>query len=351
MRFSALWAALRLRADLISTLPMDVFRYDRDGAQVPAPATPLFRRPSAGMLWHEWMYSSQMDLDRYGNCFGQIVAREAGYPSQIELWAASDTVVRFDGNRIIKYLHRSTEFDPADVWHERQYTVAGYRVGLSPLAYGAWAIGAGLAAQEFGANFYATGAHPSGTLRNTEQSELDPRVTAAAKARFKLATENRDIFVTGKEWEFSPAAVDANSSQFLAELQAAAVDVARFIGVPAYAIDAVSGASRTYSNVTQEQLHLLVNHLNPAVIRRELALTADALPAPRFCKLNTDALLRLDPAARTKQIGDQIKSWTMTPDEGRALENRPPLTPEDIDLLKSMTSKTGDKEKTDADES
>lgn len=341
LRFSALWAALRLRADLISTMPVDVFRYAPDGAQVPAPKTALFKRPADGVLWHEWVYSSQMDLDRYGNCFGRIVARDLGYPTQIELLPASEVSVQFNGTRIMAYRHRSEEIPPEQVWHERQYTVAGYRVGLSPLAYGAWAIGSGLAAQEFGNDFYANGAHPSGTLRNTEAATLPPKVMQAAKERFKLATANRDIFVTGKDWEFSPAAVDANSSQFLEQQRFSAVDVARYIGVPASAIDAgVAGTSLTYANVTQQQLMLLVNFLSAPIIRRELALTADALPAPRFVKFNTDALLRLDPGARTTLLGQQIDAWLLTPDEGRALNNLPPLTPEQIELLKARKTST-----------
>ena len=56
-------------------------------------------------------------------------------------------------------------------------------------------------------------------------------------------------------------------------------------------------------------------------------------------KLNADALLRLDPASRTSLMREQIDAWLLTPDEGRLLEDRPPLTDDDIDLLKSRTTK------------
>lgn len=331
LRFSAVWAALRLRSDLISTMPVHVYRKTATG-QTPAPSTRLFSRPSDGMLWHEWVYASQMDLDRYGNAFGQIVAREAGYPVQIELWPASEVTVLFTGRLIRGYRYGGKEFAPSEVWHERQYTVAGYPVGLSPLAYAAWAIGGGLAAQEFALDFYANGTHPTGTLRHTMEANLDPAVLRTAKARFKEATASRDLFATGKEWEFTPASVDANSAQFLEEQRATAVDVARYIGVPANAIDAaVSGQAITYANVAQRQLDLLTNFIAPATTRRELKLTADALPAPRFLKFNTDAILRLDPAARVDLTAKQIDARVRTPDEVRALENLPPLTPEQVD--------------------
>ncbi len=334
LRFSAVWAALRLRSDLISTLPVDVFRHV-PGGQVEAPASRLFRRPAEGMLWPEWVYSTQMDLDRYGNAFGLIEATESGYPVQIEPWAAGEVTVRFEGRRIVRYVYDRQEFDPSQVWHERQYTVAGMRVGLSPIAYAAWTVGAALSAQEFSLDWFANGASPSGTLRHTEEANLDPRVLEAAKARFKVATANRDLFVTGKEWEFTPQAIDANSAQFLQAQGHSAVDVARFIGVPATAIDAaVSGQALTYANLTMQQLHLLVNFLTAPIVRREWALTFNALPQPRFVKFNTDALLRLDPTGRVELLSKQIDAWLMDPDEGRALNNLPPLTPEQIEMLK-----------------
>lgn len=335
LRFSAVWAALRLRADHVSSLPVDVFR-KVDGAQVPAPAPRLFTRPAEDMLWPEWMFSTQIDLDRFGNCMGLIESREQGWPVQIEPWAANEVTIRLNGRRIVGYRYDGREYAREQVWHERQYTVGGSRVGLSPLAYAAWAVGAALSAQEFGLDWYANGAHPSGTLRHTQEANLDQRILAAAKERFRAAVSNRDLFVTGSEWEYSPAAVDANSAQFLGAMGAAAVDVARFIGVPASAIDAaVSGQALTYANLTQKQLDLLVNYLNAPIVRRETAFTVNACPQPRFVKLNTDAMLRLDPAARTDQMVKQIDAWLMDPDEGRGLLNLPPLTEAQIELLKA----------------
>lgn len=340
LRLSSVWAALRLRSDLISTLPVDIYRKDGTGRRVAAAPTRLFRRPADGLLWHEWFQATQMDLDRYGNTFGHVVDEVGGYPVQIEPFPAAEVTILLEGRRITGYRVGRRQYERREIWHEKQYLAAGVPFGLSPLAYAAWAIGAGVSAQEFALDWFANGATPSGTLRHTEAVNLDQKVLDAAKARFKAATANRDLFATGKEWEFSPAAVDANSAQFLEQMDHSAVDVARYIGVPATAIDAaVKGESLTYANVSQNQLALLVNFLSAPIIRRELALTANALPQPRFMKCNTDSLLRLDPASRTDLVAKQIDSWVMTPDEARQLEDRPPLTPAEIELLKSRTSK------------
>ena len=85
MRVSAVWACLRLRADLVSTLPVDVYRRV-DGRAVEVPKPPVLVHPSAmHPMLNEWLYATQIDLDRYGNAFGRIVARDgAGRPAQIE---------------------------------------------------------------------------------------------------------------------------------------------------------------------------------------------------------------------------------------------------------------------------
>lgn len=342
MRHSGVWAALRLRANLISTLPVDGFVRTPDGGQQSAPLTSLFRRPATGMLWHEWMYATQVDLDRYGNVFGLIVARQSGWPIQIELWSTPEVSVltKSDGT-VTGYRYRGKVYDPADVWHERQYVVAGMAMGLSPIAYAAWSTGSYLSAQDFALDWFSNGAHPTGTLRNTEQSMLDPEVLDAAKARFKVATASRDLFATGKDWEYTPSAVDASTAQFLDQMVYGITDVARWFDVPVSAIDGSPNGtnSLSYKNVGQDNLQLLVRHLGPAITRRELSLSANALPQPRFVKFNSDALLRLDPTGRTELMAKQIDAWVMTPNEARALENRPPLTDEDVAILVARGTK------------
>src|SRR5690348_10251994 len=65
LRHSAVWAACRLRANVISTLPVDCYRRV-DGWQVEVPKPPVLVNPSGDRIdITEWLYSSQFDLDRY----------------------------------------------------------------------------------------------------------------------------------------------------------------------------------------------------------------------------------------------------------------------------------------------
>lgn len=336
LRNSAWWACLRIRADLISTTPIDTFR-TRDGRQVEIPKPPLFispapataDQPRVGLIEH--LYSSQIDLDRYGNSVGVITETNSfGLPQRIDLVPMSQVSARMNGSRIVEWRIGNETYPISEIWHEKQFTVGGWPLGLSPLAYAAWTISGYLNAQQFANDWFINGAQPSGVLRNTEQTVVR-QLAKAAKADFKAAVEGRDIFVTGKDWEWTPATTDAASSGFLEQQQAGLLDVCRYLGVPGDMIDAPpQGSSVTYATVTQRNLQLLVINLGPAFARREeqwsTALPGDA----RFMKFNTEAILRMDPEAKSRVILSKVAGRTLAPSEARALDNLDPYTDEQL---------------------
>jgi HK97 family phage portal protein len=329
LRHSAIWAALRTRADLISTLPLDCYR--KVGAhQLEVPQTPFLLDPAAdgsGMM--AWLYATQFDLDRGGNAFGAIVARDgAGRPSVVELIPAGDVVVKAKGPRITGYRVGGHLYQPDEIWHERQNVAAGIPVGLSPISYAAWSLGAALSAQQFALDWYSTGAQPIGTLRHTKLGALSDEVIAAAKSKWKAAVANRDMFVTGSDWEYSMSAEAASAQAFIEQQEFGVVEAARWTGVPVDIIDgAVKGSSLTYANISQRNLQLLIINLGPSIGRREYHLSS-TVAAPRFVKLNTDAMLRMDPETRARVVGEQIATRQIAPSEARALDNRMPFTDE-----------------------
>lgn len=336
MRHSAVWACLRIRANLVSTLPVDVYRRVA-GIQVEMPKPPILINPGGRRVrMTEWMYSSQVDLDRSGNSFGLITARNAsGLPAQIELQTLAACSVRQKKDGDLVYKIHGVEYPEDQVWHEKQYTISGLPVGLSPVAYAAWSIGQYQSAQQFAVDWYGSGGIPKAILQNTEET-VDPAVALEMKTRFKASVEQRDVFTTGKDWTYSPIQAESVGSEWLEAQKFGIGDVARFFDCPGDLIDAVvQSGNITYANITQRNLQFLIMHLGPAIIRRELALT-DLLPQPRFVKLNTDALLRMDPQTAALVMQTQIDSRTLTPDEARELGERPPLTESQIEQFERL---------------
>jgi HK97 family phage portal protein len=275
----------------------------------------------------EWMYSTQFDLDRGGNTFGLITGRDGlGLPARIELQPLSDVVVRLRKGEL-KYVIGGVEYDPDQVWHEKQYTISGLPVGLSPVAYAAWSIGEYLSIQDFALDWFAGGAVPAAHLKNTEKT-LTSQQADETKRRFKASVETGGVFVTGSDWEYQMLQAEQAGADWIEGKRYGVNDIARFFDCPGDLIDAaVSSGSITYASITQRNLEFLVLHLGPTVVRRETALNR-LTPKPRYVKLNADALLRMDPQARAQTLKTQIDARMLTPSEARELENRPPLTEE-----------------------
>lgn len=338
MRHSAVWACVRLRANLISTMPVDVYRKVA-GIQVEQPT--VISPGGDKVDIEEWLYSSQADLDKAGNTFGLITERwhVGNLPARVELVPLSevsmvpnrDAGVLDKAGKPLKYRLRiaGTLYDPTDVWHERQYTVSGFPLGLSPVAYAAWSIGEYLSIMDFALDWFGNGGKPGGQLRNTAKV-LDPDAAATVKERFKASNHAGDVFVSGSDWEYLPVQSEAAALQFIEAKKYGIGDIARFFDCPGDLIDAaVQSGNITYANVTQRNLQFLIMHLGPAVIRREKALSK-FLPAPVYVKMNTNALLRMDPVTQAQVLTQRIGQRSITPNEIREMYDQGPLTDQQI---------------------
>lgn len=335
LRHSAVWACTRLRASLISTFPLDVFR-DVLGIQTETTKPLVLTNPGGTQLdFMDFMFATQADLDRAGNAVGLIVERSAvrtvdhprGLPARIELQESgvctyvkprrSPPFWRIDGE----------EYDVADVWHESQFRLSGaIPVGLSTMAAAAMSIGEGLSMQKFALDWFDSGGVPKARMRNTAK-RLQPEDVLKAKQWFRDTIQHGDLLVTGSDWEYDVIQSQQMGMEWLEGRNASALDVCRFMNVPGDMVDVnPSGQSVTYANITQRNLQFLIHHLGPTVAFREKNLSK-LLPRPRYVKLNTDALLRMDPETRAKVLKINIvDSKLLTNTEGRALENRKPLT-------------------------
>lgn len=338
MRHSAVWACVTLRAGLISSFPVDTYRMVGD-IQVEMPKPPVLVEPG-GSEWDytDWMYASQADFDRTGNIIGLITERNgANLPARVELVpAASCTVFKKKGEYLPRYRIDGTEYTRDQVWHERQYVVPGLPVGLSPIAYAAWSIGEYLSIQDFALAWFAGGGVPKARLKNTARV-VPPRESAIVKERWKASVVDGDLFVHGSDWEYDLLQAEAMGLEWLEGRRFGLPEICRFLQCPADLIDAAISApgSVTYQNALQRNLQFLVMQLGPAVQRREKNLSK-LLPRPRFVKLNTDALLRMDPKTRGEVLNEAIKMRRLTVSEARELDNRPPLTAEQVEEFAAL---------------
>jgi HK97 family phage portal protein len=315
-------------------MPVDVFRRI-GGVQVEQQKPPVMIAPGGsasggGMTWIEHLYATRVDLDSTGNAVGVIRATDgAGRPAVIELADVDTVSLRKAKSGEVTWKIDGTTYEPHQVWHERQFTASGSRLGLSPIAHAALTLSNGLSAQEFADAWFGNSAIPAQHLKNTGKI-LNPGQAEKVRQRYKATIEQGDVFVTGKDWELSLLAAKASESSYLEQIGATALDVCRFLGVPGDMVDVANdGSSVTYANVTQRNMQLLVINLGPALTRREEHYSLKLLPAPRYMKFNTGALLRMDLKSRYEAYKIGVDGRWLTPSRIHERENEAPFTPEE----------------------
>lgn len=343
MRHSAVWACLALRAGLLSTFPIDVFRDTLmpDGTKmaIEMGVPPVLKAPG-GEDWEypDWVYASQVDLDRAGNTIGLITeVNAAGLPARIDLQDINSCSVRVLGENTnegkpgsVIYTIDGKKYDRSQVWHERAYRVPGLPVGLAPVAYGAWAIGEYLSMQKFALDWFGGGGVPKAILKSKTLAKIDQKDSGIMRDRWRGGVNDGDVIPLSKDWEYEMIQAQQMGVEWLEGRRFGLSDIARFLQCPADLIDAAISApgTLTYASMTQRNLQFLIMQMDPPITRRERAFSSRLLPKPRYAKLNTDKLLRMDPETRGRVMNSAIAGRRRTVTEARALDNLPPLTPD-----------------------
>ncbi|MGV9536569.1 phage portal protein [Streptosporangium sandarakinum] len=339
----AIWASVTLLAGTAAMLPLDI--YSGEGADRRERPKPRWLSDPAGDSngLEDWIWQLMYSWLLRGNAYALVGERDARlgtatqlvlqHPDEVSVWLDAE-----DGRP--RYRIQGRETEQGQVWHRRVYPVPGRVKGMSPIAHQALTIGVGIAALRFGEQWFSEGAHPTGILSSDKQ--LDQGQAATAKARFIAAIQGRrEPVVLGQGWQYKAIQLNPNESQFLETNNFTAAECCRIYG-PGLAeiLGYETGGAMTYQNIEQRNLQLLIYALDPWLTRLERVLT-ELLPRPQYVKVNRGALLRTDILTRYRAHEIAIRNHFQTPDEARALEDRPPLTPEQIDQLTTLPAAPG----------
>ncbi len=321
LRLSSVWACVRLLADTVSTLPVDVYR---DGKEIARPV--VLDQPAAGWSLVEWVYCTMVSLLLRGNAYGLITARSGPRlsPAQVELVNPDDVTVQVNANGSLTWRYKGHEIDPDDLWHVRAYCYPGQPEGLSPIAYAAETIALGLATQRFGRQFFSEGASPSGIL--SSESNLSADDVNLAKTKLIGATHGKrePLVVGGGAVTWQAMSIAPEESQFVESRKLGVAEIARTFGVPPEMIGGEAGNSLTYATVEGRATDFVRYSLSPWMIRLEQAI-GTLLPRGQTVKFNPNALLRGTTKERYEAHAIALASGFLTVDEVRELEDLPPM--------------------------
>jgi len=321
--------AVSLLADFMSTLPVDVFRTGPDGVPVEVERpSQLVTNPSLVVSPRVWRYQLAVSWLIWGNAYGLVLTRDReGHPTTVE-WV-DPTSVEVDEPSSLRppsFRLNGQPVNPNDFLHvPGKYVRPGSAIGVAPLDRHKETIGLGLATRRFGADWFDSGAHPSGILK-TEQV-LSPEQAATIKSRFsRLLGKKREVVALGAGVDYSKVQTAPDESQFIETASASVADIARAFDLPIETLGgAASGSSVTYANREQRAIDMLTMGVDPWLVVLENDVYTDNLPPGQYSKVNRGALLRADAPTRWRIHDQAIRAGLASVNERRRLEDLPPI--------------------------
>lgn len=324
LRLIPVYAAVRLVADLVSTLPLKSYREVGDERQPMSRLPQLFQQMDDAGTLLDWLHRCMTSLLLRGNAYGLITARDGmQFPTVIQ-WLNPDEVHCDDLNPWAPVWYWNGRVVPSeDFVHIPWFTIAGKVQGLSPIEAYASTVNVGLQAQSYASGWFDNGGVPPGTFKNTAKT-VTTTESDEIKDRLVRAIQSRKPIVYGSDWEYNPISISPEQAQFVETARLTASQIAAIYGVPPEMIGGEKGGSYTYSSPEQNALQLSTLTLRPWLVKLERKFSS-LLPMRQQIKFNSDAIVRADLAARMAAYKVAKDMGLRSIDELRALEDLPPL--------------------------
>ena len=338
MQMTAVYSCVRILAEAVAGLPLNLYRYTEDGGKEKAIDHPLYLllhdEPNPEMSSFVFRETLMTHLLLWGNAYAQVIRNGKGevvalYP----LMPNKMTVDRDERGQLYYSYQRSNDeavrskdqtviLRPSDVLHIPGLGFDGL-VGYSPIAMAKNAIGMAIACEEYGAKFFANGAAPGGVLEHPGTIKDPQRVRESWQSTFGGSGNANKIAVLEEGMKYTPIGISPEQAQFLETRKFQINEIARIFRVPPHMVGDLEKSS--FSNIEQQSLEFVKYTLEPWVIRWEQSIQRTLLTQEEksayFVKFNLEGLLRGDYQSRMNGYATARQNGWMSANDIRELEN------------------------------
>ena len=330
LRFTAVYAAIKLLSENIAGLPKSVMVRMKDGGYEPAVKHPahslLYVRPNSWMDVFTFWFTIIAWLMGKGNAFA-VIHYENGKP--VALWPVYPDCVKVvfvKGEKMYVVKTNDPDFSFLDgtyleneMLHFMLFTMNGLW-GIDPITYNAAAIGEGIAAQKFTADYFRTGGAIKGTIE-TDQALGDDDFERF-QAHWDRTATNGSTPILEYGFKYKAINLSPEASQLIQAKVFSIDDIARIFCIPPHMLAELSHA--TFSNIEQQNIFFGEYSLRPICKRLEkqleLKLFTDKERGNYHVKFDLNGLMRGDATARANFYTQGINAGWMTPNEAREFE-------------------------------
>jgi HK97 family phage portal protein len=336
LRLAAVYACVRILAETIASLPLVVYQRRPDGGKDRVTDHWLYRlmakRPNRFQNPFEWREMLQGHLALRGNAFNQIITNPRG--EIIELMPIHPDRVKIELLPSGEYRYRISDrsgteviLPRGEVWHLRGLSSDGL-MGMSPIELARENLGTALAAQGYGARFFANDAKPTGGWIEFPGSFKDSEAKKVFRESYQQAQSGSNrgkVLVLENGMKFHEVGVTNKDAQFLELRKFQITDVARLFRVPPHMIADLDRA--TFSNIEQQSLEFVMHTMTPWAERWEASIQSELLLESDDIEIEFDFanLMRGDASSRSSYYQSGIQNGWLTRNEARIAENLNPI--------------------------
>lgn len=330
MRFTAAYAAIRLRSNTLASLPKTVYDLTGRGYN-DAVSHPVYRllkyRPNRYQdVFSFWNYVNTC-LDGWGNAY-VLIKREADATprSLLPVHPRLVQVVMIDDHKYYKVVGSKSHdglYPDENVLHFYNYTLDGLQ-GVDPIRYNADAIASGIGSQQFGNEFFESKGNIKAVLE-TEQA-WNEKTAKTFLSNFESSKNSGNPVLThGVKWK--TINISPEAAQMLQTRTFALQDICRIFMVPPHLLGDLSRS--TFSNIEHQDIEFVKHYIRPTVKMYETELDRKLFFEDEWGKLevkfNLDGLLRGDMAARSAYYHTMVLDGCMSRNEVRIKEHLNPI--------------------------
>lgn len=330
---NAVFSAVSLIADTISTLPLDVF-IRRDGARYPfRPAPAWVQKPDVD-LPREAFYSAVItSMLLNGNAFIRVFSNAQGEIVNLVVLNPLSVDVKRNGLGQLIFIVRNGKQQETLTSEEIVFIPDLVRPGdvrgVSRVEALKENFGLALALEKFAANFFGNGTNLAGVIEfpgnlSQEQAKMLSDGFDSRHRGWKRGNKT-GVLSGGAKWVSTQA--DPERSSLIESRNESVRDIARAFNVPPHLL-ALDG-SNSYASVEQNNLAWVTHGLRPIIQKIEGALSPlmarTAGGENAFIKFNLDGLLRADIQSRMSAYSTGLQSGFLTINDVRRLEDLRPI--------------------------
>lgn len=379
LTYSPVWQGIDLISGDISRLPLIVYeRVETEfgsGKQRSTnhPAYNLLKRKAnsrlTANLWRSRMISHAL---LYGNAYSWI-ERDSNFNPVGLHWIHTENVeCCWDGTRNYYRIRNNTtcgdlDHIPKVVAYEEMFHLQGltvnYTGGCGIVHFAAQVIGKQLAADQYGAEFFANGAVAAGFLSHPGQLSEDARKNFLRgwNQRHQGQGNAHRIALLEEGISWNDMGVSPEDSQLVELANFGIKDIARFFNLPPGKLG--DDARTSYSSVEQENRSYFNSTLGKWISRIEAEANCKLFTQremdsdSHFAEFKLDALFKADTSERFSAYSTAIQWGIKSRNEVRAEENLNPvsggdvlITPLNMEAIDETSNEEDEFEEQDADE-